>query len=46
MFMHTTMQRRAHDGAYHEGKPEGWDIMGVGLIAVAFALATAFIFLV
>lgn len=44
MFMNTVMRRRAHAGAYREGGPQGWDIMGVGLIAAAFALATALIF--
>ncbi|MFT8711423.1 hypothetical protein [Komagataeibacter rhaeticus] len=43
--MHTTMRRTAHAGTYRTGKPESWDIMGPAMIAAAFAVATALIFL-
>ncbi|WP_269448794.1 hypothetical protein [Komagataeibacter medellinensis] len=42
--MNTVMQRSPHAGAYRESEPQSWNIMGVGLIAAAFALATALIF--
>ncbi|WP_194285584.1 hypothetical protein [Komagataeibacter medellinensis] len=43
--MNTVMQRSSpHAGAYRESEPQSWNIMGVGLIAAAFTLATALIF--
>ena len=45
MFMHTAMRRAAHAGTYRQGRLGSWDIMGTAMIAAAFAVATALIFL-